>query len=163
MQSDVQRCSVQFARELQQFMRSAEVECKLRRAATSETFSDQVNQASDPPTFFGTNFGGCHFFPPTQSCFQPFSEANSVPATFCPPGLSRFIFASNARVHKVNQGQLGEQLQLWSPEFSPGALCLFNQGCCTTLCLNQHHSAFSTVTQRSRYKVLWNTTCDVHF
>ena len=158
MQSDVQRCSVQFARELQQFMRSAEVECKLRRAATSETFSDQVNQASDPSNLFRGQFWRLPLFRPTQSRIQPFSEANFVPATFCPPGLSRFIFTSNARVHKVNQGQLGEQLQLWSPEFSPGALCLFNQGCCTTLCLNQHHSAFSTVTQRSRYKVLWNTT-----
>ena len=136
------------------------------QAAQSRNIGDFFGPSQSsigPSDLFRDQFWRLPLFRPTQSRIQPFSEANFVPATFCPPGLSRFIFASTARVHKVNQGQLGEQLQLWSPEFSPGALCLFNQGCCTTLCLNQHHSAFSTVTQRSRYKVLWNTTCDVHF
>ena len=126
-------CSVQFARELEQFTRSAEVECTLRRAAaTLETFSDQVNQASDPSNLYLGQFWRLPLFlPPTQSRIQPFSEANLVLATFCPAGLSKFIFASTARAQS-HQGS----------NFNFGALNFLQGACCTSLCLNRYHSAF---------------------
>ena len=70
MYSEVQCSMVQCCTKVQQFMRSAEVECTLRRAATLDTFSDQVNQASDPSNLFGPNFGACHFFS-TDSIAHP--------------------------------------------------------------------------------------------
>ena len=90
-----------------------------------------------PPTFFGANFGACHFFHHqlnrASNPLKPFSQANFVLATFCPPGLSKFIFASTGRVHQVNQGhveQIGffwrSSLNFGAWNFLQGALCLFS-------------------------------------
>ena len=85
-----------------------------------------------PPIFLGPNFGACHFFHQhlnrASNPLITFSQPNFVLATFCPPGLSKFIFASTGRVHRVNQGHVEQicffveqQLKLWSLEFSPGS------------------------------------------
>ena len=81
-----------------------------------------------PPTFLGPILALATFFPPTQSRIQTpsnlFSQANFVPATFCPPSLSKFIFASTARAQSQSRACCRDKsflLQLWSHEFSPGS------------------------------------------
>ena len=146
----VQCSMVQCCTKVQQFMRSAEVECTLRRAATLDTFSDQVNQASDPSNLFGANFGACHFFS-TDSIAHPnplklFSQANFVPATFCPPSLSKFIFASTARAQSQSRACWPDKsffcFNFGALNFLQGALCLFSQECSLHNSLSQSTSAF---------------------
>ena len=86
MYSEVQCSMVQCCTKVQQFMRSAEVECTLRRAATLDTFSDQVNQASDPSNLFGPNFGACHFFS-TDSIAHPNPLKPFFSGQLCPGHL----------------------------------------------------------------------------
>ena len=64
--------------------------CTGAETATSETFSDQVNQASDPCHHFRARFWRLTLFQLTQSrCLCP---ARGFLATFCPQSRSKFIF-----------------------------------------------------------------------